>query len=68
MPYLHIVIVREFPPVGDLGVSYLSRAVAIVIVVATYDVPRHLQRAGSEHILQRGEGGGMKLLFSSLYT
>ena len=49
--YLLIVVVWEVPSVGHLGIGDLCRAVAIVIVITTDNVPLCLQRACSEHIL-----------------
>ena len=51
--YLRVVIVREIPSVWPFGVyvGYLSRAVAIVIVVTTDNVPARLKGVGYEDIL-----------------
>lgn len=50
---LCVVKVREIPPLRDLGIGNLRRAVAIVIVVATHHIPGCLQRAGLENILRK---------------
>ena len=51
--YLGIVIVRKIPPFGNFSIGNLCRAVAIVIVVSTDDIPGSLEGVCCVHFLRR---------------
>ena len=50
--YLRVVVVREVPSVRLFSVGYLSRAVPIVIMVTTNNIPPGTEGVRSEHILK----------------
>ena len=50
--HLRVIVVWEVPSIWLFCVGYLGRAVAIVIVVATDNVPPGLERVSCEHILK----------------